>query len=1024
VLAVLLSLLLAQGPAPEPPRVGEIAYEGADAESVRMLVALQPGQPLDTRDVRDAVRALHASARFSRVAAYAEAMDDGRIRIVFVLTTIEKLTSVTFPGHSALAEGILLQTANLQVNAEFQPEQLGTAVEVIRAAYFRIGYRHAQVTPVRKAAPGGVALELRIEEGPATRISQVRFEGDLGLDRDQLSAAFRLDPGDVLNLVALDEAVRRLRERYRRAGRLRARVDPARIEELGVRDARVVIPLAAGPLVRFQLRGNRAFSDAVLAATLAPALDSEEPLDSQTAQEMAGRLRRFYVGTGFLRAKVAERQMVARDGAEEVVFSIEEGAQVRVERLIFSGNRVVPTGQLRERVLIQLRDNIAHDPTSGADPALVERMGVMGTIRGGHAPRTTVDPDAVFDPLLYARALKQIEDLYKSQGYLSARAGPPRLDPIGGNLARIEVTIPIKEGEQTRVGRILVEGSGDVPAAEIDAAIVLRKNRPFSYLQAEEGRAALTQIFTRRGHLYARVEDEEEFEDTQDGASRVDVRYRIQPGPIVHVGYVEVIGQRRTVEGLVIDLVGLKQGDVLTPEAIERAQQALLRTGLFFSATLTPRNPDVPEGEKTVQVQLRERPTRDFQASIGFSLADGPRASAQWTQGNILGRGLTFTALAKADFPFSRFPKEYVNCPPGFTDPSQCGGTRIVYPSGIPIERVIDVGISAPRLYPLTNELRAGLDLIHERALRTSYDLTKFSAQASVDLTRRRPVTAGVVYEVGYQELTVGVRSIEDVLAGIDQRIFRLPPGTMLFGSLRPTALLDLRDDPARPRSGVLMQLGGDYQRSFSGSDTVEAGRVHVNLFKVQGLVAAYLPLPSLASIVFSARAGRVFQLDVASLTPGDRRFYLGGATSLRGFHEDGLQPQDVIDQSHALVRACEATLSDLACTAKAQLLAAGGTSDGGDQFVAFTTELRLPFTQSFELAVFWDAGNLWRTPVNLFGRDENGRRLLVLRHAVGGGLRWLTPIGRMAIDLGVNVAPDQLLGEPAFAPYFSIGTI
>ena len=1023
MLAALLALLLAQGPVLEPQRVGAIAYEGADAESVRPLVALQPGQPLDTRDVRDAVRALHASARFSRVAAYAEAMGDGRIRIVFVLTNIEKLTSVTFPGHSALAEGVLLQTANLQVNAEFQPEQVGTAVEVIRAAYFRIGYRHAQVTPVRKAAPGGVALELRIEEGPATRISQVRFEGDLGLDRDQLSAAFRLDPGDVLNLVALDEAVRRLRERYRRAGRLRARVDPARIEELGMRDARVIIPLAAGPLVRFQLRGNRAFSDAVLAATLAPALDSEEPVDAQTAQEMAGRLRRFYVGTGFLRAKVAERQMLARDGAEEVVFSIEEGPQVRVERLIFTGNRAIPTGQLRERVLLQLRDNIVHDAASGADPALVERMGVMGTIRGGHPPRTTVDADAVFDPLLYARALKQIEDLYKSQGYLSARAGPPRLDPIGGNLAHIEVTIPIKEGEQTRVGRILVEGGGDVPAAEIDAAIVLRKDTPFSYLQAEEGRVALTQIFTRRGHLYARVEDEEEFEDTPDAASRVDVRYRIQPGPIVRVGYVEVIGHRRTVEGLVIDLVGLKQGDILTPETIDRAQQALLRTGLFFSATLTPRNPDVAEGEKTVQVQLRERPTRDFQASIGFSLADGPRTAVQWTQGNILGRNLTFTAVAKADFPFTRFQTERY-CPlPTCTDVSQYE-TRIKYPEGIPIERVIDLGLSAPRLYPLTNELRAGLDLIHERALRPSYDLTKFSAQASVDLTRRQPVTAGIAYEVGYQDLRVGVQSIEDTLSGLNQRISRLPAGTMLFGSLRPVALVDLRDDPARPRSGILLQLGGDYQRSFSGSETAVAGTVHVNLFKVQGLVAAYLPLPSLASIVFSARAGRVFQLDDASLTPGDRRFYLGGATSLRGFHEDGLQPQDLIDQSHALVRACEATLSDLACTAKAQLLAAGGTSDGGDQFVAFTTELRLPFTQSFELAVFWDAGNLWRTPVNLFGRDENGRRLLVLRHAVGGGLRWLTPIGRMSIDLGVNVTPDQLLGEPAFAPYFSIGTI
>jgi outer membrane translocation and assembly module TamA len=36
-------------------------------------------------------------------------------------------------------------------------------------------------------------------------------------------------------------------------------------------------------------------------------------------------------------------------------------------------------------------------------------------------------------------------------------------------------------------------------------------------------------------------------------------------------------------------------------------------------------------------------------------------------------------------------------------------------------------------------------------------------------------------------------------------------------------------------------------------------------------------------------------------------------------------------------------------------------------------------------------------------------------------GLRWLTPIGRMAIDIGMNLTPDQILGEPRFGPYFSI---
>ena len=141
-LALLCALLAAEVPlfstsesqAARAPVVGEIVYEGAEPESVRALVDVQVGAPLDARDVRDAVRALHASARFSRVAAYAEPMDDGRVRLVFVLTSVEKLVAVTFPGHQALAESLLHQTANLQVNAEFQPEQVPSAVEALRGA--------------------------------------------------------------------------------------------------------------------------------------------------------------------------------------------------------------------------------------------------------------------------------------------------------------------------------------------------------------------------------------------------------------------------------------------------------------------------------------------------------------------------------------------------------------------------------------------------------------------------------------------------------------------------------------------------------------------------------------------------------------------------------------------------------------------------------------------------------------------------------------------------------------------------
>ena len=1012
------------------PRIAEIVFEGVPPESVRALVDIQPGALLDARDVRDAVRALHASARFSRVAAFVEPMggsepaspgsgrrpqagaSGAQVRLVFVLVNVQKLISVAFPGHQALAESILHQTVNLTTNAEFQPELVAPAVEAVRAAYYRIGYRKAQVVPSQRTVPGGVALELRIDEGQATRVASLSFEGETGVDADDLAAAFKLGAGDVLNLAALDEGVRGVRDRYRKAGRLRARVDPPRVEDLDPTHARVTVPVEAGPLVRFHIRGNRAFSDAVLVSRLGA--DSDEPLDAQAAQEMAARLRRFYVSAGFLRVKVAEREILARDGAEEIVFSLDEGHQIRVEKVIFSGNRGIPASQLRERLMLILRDNIPRDPASGADPGIVERLGVMGSLPDPHAVRTKVDPDTVFDPVLYARAVKQIEDLYKSEGYLSARAGPPRLDALSADGDHLQVSVPIHEGEQTLVSRLVVEGGGDVPPAELDAAIALHVGKPFSYLQAEEGRSALTQIFTRRGHLYARVEDEESFEETPPTAAvgHVDVRYRIQPGPVVRVGYVEVVGQRRTLEGLVLDLVGLRPGDVLTPEVLDRGQQALLRTGLFFSATLTPRNPEVQEGEKTVQVQLRERPRQEFQTSFGFSLADGPRIATQYTLGNLLGRNLTFSAVGRVDFPFGRFPQSDPVCPPGVLALSQCE-QHILYPND-PIERLVDLGLYTPRLWPLTDALRVGVDLIHQRALQPTYQLTKQSGQVSVELTQRRPFFTGLAYEVGYQKLDViGQRSIEDVLAGIDQKIFRLPPGHMIFGSLRPTATLDLRDDVARPRSGVLAQLGGDFLRSFTSAET-SAGSIHVNLLKVQGLVAGYLPLPFLSSVVVSARGGRNYQLDDTSRTPGDRRFYLGGATTLRGFHEEAVQPQDLINQLHSQVAACAATLSDVGCSPTAQLVAAGATSDGGDQFVAFSAELRVPFTQSFEVALFYDAGNLWRTPTNIL----HG---LVLRDAVGAGLRWLTPIGRMAIDIGVNLQPDVLLGEPQWGPYFSI---
>jgi len=102
--------------------------------------------------------------------------------------------------------------------------------------------------------------------------------------------------------------------------------------------------------------------------------------------------------------------------------------------------------------------------------------------------------------------------------------------------------------------------------------------------------------------------------------------------------------------------------------------------------------------------------------------------------------------------------------------------------------------------------------------------------------------------------------------------------------------------------------------------------------------------------------------------------------------------------------------------TATGAALAGGGTpvSVGGELFLLMKGELRVALRGSLELGLFVDAGNLWLDPRNY--------RLLDLRPSAGLGLRFVTPVGPAALDLGFNLQPDRRLNERTFAPHFTIG--
>lgn len=77
--------------------------------------------------------------------------------------------------------------------------------------------------------------------------------------------------------------------------------------------------------------------------------------------------------------------------------------------------------------------------------------------------------------------------------------------------------------------------------------------------------------------------------------------------------------------------------------------------------------------------------------------------------------------------------------------------------------------------------------------------------------------------------------------------------------------------------------------------------------------------------------------------------------------------------------------------------------------------ELRFPLWKALGADVFWDAGNVW-------DRKAETPKYLNLRQGAGGGLRYLTPIGPIAVDVGYKL--DRKEGEAASAWNFTIGNV
>jgi outer membrane protein insertion porin family len=1005
-------------PAPqEPPLAGEVRAElaergvpvmavelvlppGSDTAGLSELVTIRRGQVLSPVAVRRSVEGLWNTGRFTNVEAHAVDVPGG-VRLVFHLTPVQQLVRLVIEGNVALSDEEIRAASGLQEYAPLDPDSVDLARAAIEEAYHRKGYDQARLGVSQEPSPGGVVLVFTMDEGAPTRLGRVTIAGSPGLPLARLLGVLGLKPGVVLDQARIDAGLERLRTLLRQERYYRARVGTPTVT-LAEGLATVALPVSAGPRYSFDFHGNHHFVGTLLERVLA--YDGTEPLEPGVMWNLARRVATFYRYRGFHDVRVTPREVRRPDHAEAVlVFEIEEGLPLIVTEVRFQGNQALPSGVLREVLTERIR---ASEPQPDlALPLRDDPLELDG--RGGPGIRSVPlapDPHTVFVEEAYLEAAEVLTEAYRERGFPNAQVRFQRLEvDVSGRTAVAEFVV--EEGSEARVGELDIS---PLPEGTSQESLGLKEGDSLSEEALERARQNLERELARQGYLFARV-----VVQAQPGGE--DPRYvkvvvRVEPGPQVLVGRIIVQGNTRTDERTVRSYLNL--GKVLDLEKLAEGRRRLARLNIFRQVEVQLIEPNKREEAKDILVTVQERPRIDGEVSGGYFLVDGPRVTLDTAFPNVDGRGLNLLARAKVNY--VGWSQEAFSGRFGGARDSTIQGWNGLGGRG-------SVSLSQPRLnfFLLPPDTGARVDLIGERIHRPSYLSTRFATVAGLDWPATRWLSLSLQGELEHNRLRSrgGVLS---VLSRADQERLRFPYGAFTLYSLRPSAILDFRDDPANPRKGMLFSTSAEFTQDLSVAPTDALGnRVEdfpISEVKLSGSLSVYAPLGRRARVALSARAGTIVPLADSAQSIGSKLFYLGGSSSLRGFREDGVLPEDQRAEVRRQLLDCRSVVNPLGCPQELVAVLAGQAplSQGGELFTLGKAELRVPAFSSLDLGFFFEAGNLWA--------DRTNFDPAVLRYTAGVGLRYVTPVGPLAFDVGFNLDPDETFNEPPTQFHFSIG--
>jgi len=558
-------------------------------------------------------------------------------------------------------------------------------------------------------------------------------------------------------------------------------------------------------------------------------------------------------------------------------------------------------------------------------PTKTLRNQMLSRVRG---PFHYITGSGDFDRDEWSTDLAALIGLYQKEGF--ARASITSVDTEWDEEGGITATVHIKEGKRYELTEIRFRGNDHFLRKELLALIGNREGKSFDYAGVEHDEDAVATHYRNAGYLDVSVKVKP---DIDDGTGTATLSFEIEEGPRYRLGTIVVQGNVLTDSEVVYREVTIPKGSPAGESDLLAFQQAVYRTGLYKSVRLQRiKRPD--EGVLDLVVELEETFFFQVEYGVGYGSYTGIRGFVGATDKNLNGKGRRFSTSVHAS----------------------------------EVEQVYLASLREPWVFGNRWKWEGALTASYTESQRESFSFRKAGVGASINKTIFARSSLSLQYELSrddiYDVQPGAVLSPED--QGID-----------VISAVRGVFVLDFRDDPFNPTRGTFHSGSAELSPSVLGSE--------VDYYKLVGQTSWYHPVFRRNVFVINARAGVVRAYGNTEQVPIQKRFFLGGRTTVRGFDEDSIGPRGT-----------------------------DGSYTGGDYMVNTNVELRVPLLYGFIVAFFVDTGSVWLNDQPGYDFD--------LRESAGLGLRYITPIGPVAVDYGYKL--DRKEGESPSKWHFTIGAV